>query len=105
MKLDNPLYGIYTNTDRTEGRGSPKLICYAVSEDVANDIAGSTEFYKRYGVMGCNTCNIKLVDPPPVYESITDYYVNASLLETEAIRRRALAKLSAIERAALDLGD
>ena len=46
------IYGLMTNTDRTEGRGSLHVVCCAESLEVAEKVIVSKEFGKRFGIMG-----------------------------------------------------
>lgn len=46
------IYGLMTNTDRTEGRGTLTVVCCATTREIAEKVIVSQEFGKRFGIMG-----------------------------------------------------
>lgn len=94
------LYPCMGHTERQEGRGAMREVCYASTKSVADAIMGHPLFYDKWGVMGGDNCGTSSAKAMTVYDSLEEYIEAVS---DETIRRRALSKLSQDERRVLGL--
>lgn len=96
------LVAITSNSDTTEGRGHTIIHGYAVDESTARAIVYDKRFAK-FCIMGLQTPgDYKYMVKPAtikIFDSTDDFFDNTD----DAIRKRALAKLSPEERRVLKL--
>lgn len=96
---------VLKNRDTTEGRGPmlPTDIAFTHRQDAIEFVKGQV-YARKFGVQ-CTPGNDHCVEETTmfVYESLEEYMANASEMEKERKRRRALSKLTPEERKLLDL--
>ncbi len=89
------------HTDTTEGRGSMIPVCYTEEASVAHQIVKLDLFRDRWGVMGCALGDYAVKNKQiKIFSTVQEYIDEVSL---EAVRKRALGKLSPEEKKALGL--
>lgn len=92
-KFDIEGFEVLTNSDLTEGRGHRVHVCYTSTRALAEEIA------KGKGVMGTDADVVPMSKTIKVFDTMDEWNNNTK----EAIREKALAKLTKEEREALGL--
>ena len=86
------------NRDQNEGRGPNYDVCYAANHETALKIVNNPVFYRKYGTMGSNNCDIDEREMV-VYDNLSEYLESEKNAEIKA----ALNKLTDKEKELLGL--